>query len=81
MAKNQIQCQPGMSLMTFLNRYGSEEQCESALFAARWPQGWHCSRWLMPRFSASTARLPGCCAPVVAAPIVAPDQILNLFPR
>lgn len=28
----------------FQSQYGSEEQCESALFASRWPQGWHCAR-------------------------------------
>jgi ribosomal protein L37AE/L43A len=26
----------------FLNRYGSEEQCEAALVASRWPQGFAC---------------------------------------
>ena len=26
----------------FLQRYGSEERCAAALFAARWPRGWRC---------------------------------------
>jgi len=26
----------------FFERYGSEAQCEAALFAARWPSGWRC---------------------------------------
>jgi transposase-like protein len=27
----------------FQSQYGSDEQCESTLFAARWPKGWHCA--------------------------------------
>lgn len=42
MAKNQVQFQAGMSLMTFLDQYGSEEQCREALAKARWPQGFVC---------------------------------------
>jgi transposase-like protein len=44
MAMNRIQFQAGLSMRDFQSQYGSEEQCESALFASRWPQGWHCSR-------------------------------------
>lgn len=44
MAMNRVQFQAGLSMRDFQSRYGSEEQCESALFAARWPQGWRCSR-------------------------------------
>lgn len=44
MAMNKIQFQAGLSLHEFLRRYGTEAQCESALFASRWPQGWKCSR-------------------------------------
>ena len=42
MAKNKIQFQKGLSLTTFLSQYGSEEQCRSALFHFRWPNGFHC---------------------------------------
>jgi hypothetical protein len=31
-----------MSLMSFLDRYGSEEQCRGALAKARWPNGFRC---------------------------------------
>ncbi|MHB1272571.1 MAG: IS1595 family transposase [Rhodanobacter sp.] len=41
-AKNQIQFQPGLSLMAFLDRYGSEQQCREALVKARSPKGWRC---------------------------------------
>lgn len=44
MAMNRIQFQAGLSMRDFQAQYGNDEQCESALFAARWPQGWHCSR-------------------------------------
>ena len=44
MAMNKIQFQAGMSLHKFLRQYGTEEQCEAALYASRWPQGWQCSR-------------------------------------
>jgi len=37
--KNQVQFQAGMSLMTFLDRYGTEAQCREALAKARWPGG------------------------------------------
>ncbi len=42
MKKNQVQFQPGMSLMGFLERYGSEAQCREALAKARWPNGFRC---------------------------------------
>jgi len=42
MKKNQIQFQAGMSLMTFLERYGTEEQCRETLLKARWPHGFRC---------------------------------------
>jgi len=44
MAMNRIQFQPGLSLIEFLGDYGTEEACESALFNARWPSGFVCSR-------------------------------------
>ena len=42
MAMNRVQFQAGLSMAEFLNRYGSEDQCEAALVAARWPQGFAC---------------------------------------
>lgn len=42
MAMNRIQFQAGLSLNTFLRSYGTEEQCETALERARWPQGFSC---------------------------------------
>ena len=44
MAINQVQFQSGLSLHEFFERYGSEVQCEAALVASRWPQGWRCAR-------------------------------------
>jgi len=44
MAMNRVQFQAGMSLLTFLERYGTEEQCWEALRRARWPQGFVCPR-------------------------------------
>jgi hypothetical protein len=37
MAMNRIQFQPGLSMPEFLERYGTESQCEAALEHARWP--------------------------------------------
>lgn len=42
MAKNRVQFQKGMNLSDFLTRFGTETQCEQALFAWRWPQGFIC---------------------------------------
>lgn len=44
MAMNKVQFQSGLSLPTFLKRYGSEAQCEQALQHARWPDGFVCPR-------------------------------------
>ena len=44
MAMNRVQFQPGLSLPAFLADYGSERQCERALEAARWPDGFLCPR-------------------------------------
>lgn len=44
MAINQVQFQAGLCLHEFFERYGTEGQCEAALVASRWPQGWHCAR-------------------------------------
>lgn len=37
MKMNLIQFQSGMSLTQVLNQYGTQEQCEAALEASRWP--------------------------------------------
>ena len=42
MAMNRVQFQPGLSMTEFLDRYGSEDQCEAALVASRWPDGFAC---------------------------------------
>ncbi len=39
---NRIQFQKSLSLPEFLRSFGTEAQCEEALMAARWPQGWRC---------------------------------------
>jgi ribosomal protein L37AE/L43A len=39
---NRVQFQPGLSMAEFMDRYGTEEQCEAALIAARWPRGFRC---------------------------------------
>ena len=41
-AKNAIQFQKGLSLQSFFEQYGSEEQCEQILYRLRWPQGFVC---------------------------------------
>ena len=42
MPMNRVQFQKGLSLPKFMDRYGTEEQCEQALVAARWPGGFVC---------------------------------------
>jgi ribosomal protein L37AE/L43A len=42
MAMNPVQFQRGLSMAQFLERYGSEDQCEAALVVARWPKGFIC---------------------------------------
>jgi len=44
MAINRIQFQRGLSMTEFIDRYGSEAQCEQALMASRWPDGFVCPR-------------------------------------
>jgi hypothetical protein len=39
MAMNRVQFQRGLSMTEFMNQYGTDAQCEAALVAARWPQG------------------------------------------
>ncbi len=42
MARNLIQFQSGLSLPEFMQQYSSPQQCEAALEASRWPQGFVC---------------------------------------
>lgn len=42
MAMNRVQFQPGLSMAEFLDRYGSQDQCEAALVVSRWPGGFAC---------------------------------------
>ena len=42
MPMNRIQFQPGLSVVSFLERYGSERACEVAVQRARWPAGFEC---------------------------------------
>ena len=51
MPMNRIQFQPGLSLTAFLRDYGTEAQCEAAVVAARWPEGFVCDRCGCTRFS------------------------------
>ncbi len=44
MTMNRVQFQPGLSMREFLSLYGTEELCEAALIARRWPQGFECPR-------------------------------------
>ena len=51
MPMNRVQFQQGLSMREFLGLYGTEELCEAALIARRWPQGFEC-----PRCGVSQAR-------------------------
>jgi|GEM_PF-2224022 len=42
MSINKIQFQRGMSLLDFIDCYGTEPQCIAALFQRRWPSGFCC---------------------------------------
>ena len=42
MGMNRIQFRPGLSMPEFFRQFGSEAQCEAALAAARWPEGFRC---------------------------------------
>jgi transposase-like protein len=42
MAINPIQFQKGLSLPEFMRQYGTEAQCEAALYHARWSKGFCC---------------------------------------
>lgn len=42
MAMNPIQFQPGLSMVAFVEQYGTEAKCRRALYRARWPRGFRC---------------------------------------
>jgi ribosomal protein L37AE/L43A len=42
MPMNRVQFQRGLSMAEFMDRYGSEDKCEAALAASRWPAGFTC---------------------------------------
>jgi transposase-like protein len=42
MPMNRVQFQSGLSLPAFIEQFGTETQCELALEAARWPDGFRC---------------------------------------
>lgn len=42
MAMNKVQFQAGLSMAEFLERYGTEAKCATALEATRWPDGFRC---------------------------------------
>ena len=44
MPMNRVQFQPGLSMREFWSLYGTEELCEAALIARRWPRGFECPR-------------------------------------
>lgn len=44
MAMNRVQFQSGLSLPAFLERFGTEAQCEDAVSRLRWPDGFCCPR-------------------------------------
>jgi hypothetical protein len=42
MAMNRVQFQPGLSMPEFMALYGTDEHCEQAVCASRWPDGFAC---------------------------------------
>ena len=42
MPMNRVQFQRGLSMPEFMDRYGTDAQCEAALATARWPDGFAC---------------------------------------
>ena len=50
MPMNRVQFQQGLSMAEFMERYGTEAQCEVALADARWPNGFAC-----PKYSSSAS--------------------------
>ena len=44
MPMNRVQFQPGLSMVAFMNRYGTQEKCEAELTSSRWPSGFACPK-------------------------------------
>lgn len=42
MAMNRVQFQRGLSMAEFMDRYGTEDKCETALVASGWPTRFTC---------------------------------------
>jgi hypothetical protein len=42
MARNVVQFQKGLSEAGFEQQYGTDEQCQAIVAAARWPDGFEC---------------------------------------
>jgi len=42
MAINRMQFQRGLSMVEFMDRYGTDEKCTAALVESRWPAGFCC---------------------------------------
>ena len=42
MTMSRVQFQPGLSTGEFMDRYSSDDKCEAALIASRWPAGLAC---------------------------------------
>jgi ribosomal protein L37AE/L43A len=42
MAINHVQFQKGLSMAEFVDNYGTEQKCQAALIASRWPDGFRC---------------------------------------
>jgi len=64
MSINAIQFQRGLSLPQFQALYGSEQQCERALVAARWLLGWQCAHCGCKRFLTPVMAVVDCCGSV-----------------
>ncbi len=64
MSTNRIQFQPGLSLASFFQRYGTRTQCQQALFELRWPDGFVCPKCTSSDYSRherGTRLLLQCC--------------------
>lgn len=44
MPMNRVQFQPSLSMFEYMERYGTEEKCEAAVAAMRWPEGFVCPK-------------------------------------
>jgi transposase-like protein len=57
MAQNKVQYQEGLPMLEFVDLYGSQDRCEAAIRAWRWPEGFECT--LCPDASYSEFRRGG----------------------